>query len=79
MTQQNVRAQPLTTHGSPREKTANLGGVLILRIGDNPKLDYKALAVSPLGQRLKLLGVEKAEPWYQGYFPFGGGVPRDLF
>ena len=48
-------------------KTENLRRLLILRIGDNPKLGYKALASSPLGQRLKLLAVEKAEPWYEGF------------
>jgi uncharacterized protein (TIGR02996 family) len=47
--------------------TANLRRLMILRIGDNPKLGYQALASSPLGQRLKLLAIEKAEPWYQGY------------
>ncbi len=46
--------------------TGNLRRLLLLRIGDNPKLRYKALASSPLGQRLKLLGVENAAPWYQG-------------
>lgn len=51
--------------------TANLRRLLILRIGDNPKLGYRALASSPMGQRLKLLAVEKAEPWYEGYFPLG--------
>jgi uncharacterized protein (TIGR02996 family) len=51
-------------------KTPNLRRLLILRIGDNPKLGYKALASSPLGQRLKLLAVEKAEPWYEGYLPW---------
>ena len=48
--------------------TANLRQLLILRIGDNPNLGYKALASSPLGQRLKLLTVEKAALWYPGYF-----------
>jgi uncharacterized protein (TIGR02996 family) len=47
--------------------TANLRRLMILRIGDNPKLGYNVLASSPLGQRLKLLAVEKAERWYQGY------------
>ncbi|MFZ8310615.1 hypothetical protein ACO1LC_14275, partial [Staphylococcus aureus] len=32
-----------------------------------PKLGYQALASSPLGQRLKLLAVEKSEHWYQGF------------
>jgi Ran GTPase-activating protein (RanGAP) involved in mRNA processing and transport len=48
--------------------TENLRRLLLLRIGDNPKLGYRALASSPLGQRLKLLSVEKAERWYEGYF-----------
>jgi Ran GTPase-activating protein (RanGAP) involved in mRNA processing and transport len=51
-------------------KTANLRRLLILRIGDNPKLGYEALASSPLGQRLKLLAVEKAGRWYGGYLPY---------
>lgn len=50
-------------------KTKNLRRLLILRIGDNPKLGYQALASSPLGKRLKLLGVEKAAHWFQGYMP----------
>jgi uncharacterized protein (TIGR02996 family) len=50
-------------------KTANLRRLLLLRIGDNPKLGYQVLASSPLGQRLKLLSAEKAEPWYEGYLP----------
>lgn len=50
--------------------TENLRELLILRIGDNPKLGYKALASSPTGQRLKLLDVEGSEPWYPGYMPF---------
>jgi len=49
--------------------TENLRRLLILRIGDNPKLGYKALSTSPLGQRLKVLAVDKAEPWYEGYLP----------
>lgn len=51
--------------------TENLLRLLVLRIGDNPKLGYKAFAASPLGQRLKILSVEKSEPWYEGYFPMG--------
>lgn len=51
-------------------KTANLRRLLLLRIGDNPKLGYKAFALSPLGKRLKLFAVEKAEPWYEGYLPY---------
>lgn len=51
--------------------TENLLQLLILRIGDNPKLGYKALAASPLGKRLKLLAVMKSDPWYEGYFPIG--------
>lgn len=51
--------------------TENLNGLLILRIGDNPRIGYKALAGSPLGQRLKLLSVEKAEHWFEGYIPIG--------
>jgi uncharacterized protein (TIGR02996 family) len=50
-------------------KTANLRRLLILRIGDNPKLGYNALASSPLGQRLKLLSIDKAERWYEGCLP----------
>lgn len=50
--------------------TPNLRRLLILRIGDNPELGYQALASSPLGQRLKLLAVEKAENWYQGYLSY---------
>lgn len=50
--------------------TANLRQLLILRIGDNPDLSYKAFALSPLGQRLKHLAVENAEPWYEGYLPY---------
>jgi uncharacterized protein (TIGR02996 family) len=49
--------------------TENLRRLLVLRIGDNPKLRYKPLASSLLGQRLKLLAVEKAEHWYKGYLP----------
>lgn len=48
--------------------TANLRRLLILRIGDNSSLGYKALASSPLGERLKLLTVGKAD-WYAGYLP----------
>jgi Ran GTPase-activating protein (RanGAP) involved in mRNA processing and transport len=47
----------------------NLRRLLILRVGDNPKRGHKALASSPLGQRLKLLDVEKAGRWYKGYLP----------
>jgi uncharacterized protein (TIGR02996 family) len=50
-------------------KAKNLRRLLILRVGDNPKLGYEALASSPLGQRLKFLAVEKSEHWYQGYVP----------
>jgi len=50
-------------------KTENLSKLKILRVGDNPKLGYKALGSSPLGKRLKLLAVEKGEYWYQGLLP----------
>jgi uncharacterized protein (TIGR02996 family) len=50
-------------------ETENLGRLLLLRIGDNP-LGYQALVSSPLGQRLKLLSVEEAEDWYEGYLPW---------
>jgi uncharacterized protein (TIGR02996 family) len=48
-------------------ESANLRRLLVLHLGDNPKLGQKALASAPLGQRLKLLSVEKAEHWYEGY------------
>ena len=48
-------------------ETEHLRQLLILRIGDNPKLGYKPLADSALGQRLKLLATEKGENWYEGY------------
>ena len=49
--------------------TANLSGLSILRVGENPKLGYEALALSPMGQRLKLLSVDTAASWYEGYLP----------
>lgn len=50
--------------------TDNLRRLLLLRIGGNPRLEHKALASSPLGQRLKLLSIEEAEDWYEGYLPW---------
>lgn len=65
-------AQNALTSGATKllGSTENLRELLILRIGDNPKLGYKALASSPTGQRLKLFDVEGTEPWYAGYMPF---------
>lgn len=48
---------------------ANLLRLLVLRIGDNPSLDHEAFASSSLGKRLKLLSVEPAERWYEGWLP----------
>ncbi len=50
--------------------TENLQSLEVLRAGDNPKLGYKALELSPLAQRLKELSFEKAERWYQGYLSY---------
>ena len=50
--------------------TDQLSRLLVLQVGDNPKLGYKAINASPLGKRLKVLSVEKAEPWYEGYLSF---------
>ena len=65
-------AQNALTSGAAKllGSTENLRELLILRIGDNPKLGYKALASSPTGQRLKILDVEGIERWYAGYMPY---------